>query len=84
LSNGEQSSTTAQELLMFFETLRDDGPAPVYEAYIDKLEQEGVLGEEAADLLRRGNRHGIEQHLDAASEEGEFSRVFIFWPPGTG
>jgi hypothetical protein len=82
MTNGEQSSTTAQQLVTFFELLRDDGQIPVYAAYIDKLEQDGVLGEEAADLLRAGNRFGIEQHLNAAASEEEPRFAFIFWPPG--
>ena len=54
MSNGEHDPRTGQELRTFFEQLRDEGQTPVYEAYIDKLEQNGTLGQEAADLLRAG------------------------------
>ncbi len=84
MGNDEQGSDTGRQLRAFFEQLRDQGETPVYRAYIDKLEQEGELGGEAADLLREGNRHAIERHLHAAPSSGGPAQIFIFWPPGAG
>jgi hypothetical protein len=82
MSNGGQSGETADQLRNFFARLRDEGHAPALAAWVDRLEADGELGEEAANLLRVGERAEIEQELDPG--EGGPARVFIFWPPGAG
>ena len=61
-------------LLAFFERAREEDPLRNRaDTYVDELHEQGVMGEEAARLLREGELEKIEKHLG-----GDES---IFWPP---
>lgn len=61
-------------LLAFFERARAADPLRERaDTYVDELHDQGVMGEEAARLLREGEIEKIEKHL--GDEES------IFWPP---
>lgn len=75
---GDSTLDTAEYLRRFFERLRDEGPKPALLVYINALQDAGELNPEAAELLREGDREGIERQLEASRG----ARPFVFWPPG--
>jgi hypothetical protein len=82
MASGGSSEEVGQQLRSFFERLREEGPGPAFEAWIDKLESEGTLGGEAAGLLRDGDRPAIEESMKGSGSKAGI--VYIFWPPGAG
>ena len=77
-------SSTGDELRTFFERWYEYGDRPMFDAYVDKLQEDGTLGADAADLLRGNDRYAIEQELQAGTAKAGSPIICIFWPPRTG